>query len=439
MRGNITAMVYGRVDRSERNLAQPLLDFEWPVAGLRPETEKLFTLGKAIFKRNWVESPSKLTDRDGLGPLFNANSCNACHFRDGRGRPETGGKPGAGLLVRLSIRGSKDKPQAEPNYGIQFHDLAVPGQQAEGKLTVRYETVRGKFADGETYELRKPTYDFHQLSSGPMHSDVMLSARVAPHLIGMGLLEAVPESAIRSLADPNDDNRDGISGRVNFVFDLVKKEKVLGRFGWKAGAPNVLQQTAAAFVGHMGITSSLFPSEPFSASQQRVRAAAHGGRPEISDEHLCAVAAYSSLLSVPIPRDRQNRVVKQGEQLFYSMQCAACHVPSLPTQDHPEFRELKKSEIEPYTDLLLHDMGKGLADGRPDGLAHGNEWRTPPLWGIGLFQKVNGHTFFLHDGRARNLTEAILWHGGEAEAAREAFRKARGQDRIALLRFLESL
>ncbi|MDA1274480.1 MAG: c-type cytochrome [Verrucomicrobia bacterium] len=439
MVNNVRAMVYGEVEPTERHLAQPLMDFELEQTGLSKATDQLFTLGKAIFKQNWVAAPSNLADRDGLGPRFNANSCNACHFRDGRSRPQTGGGPGAGLIFHLSVRTPTGEVRGDPNYGTQFHDLAVPGATPDGRVRIHYEEVRGEYAGGEAYSLRRPSYSFEELRSGPMATNVMASPRVANHLVGMGWLEAVPERLLLKLADPDDHDRDGISGRANRVMNRATGQTAIGRFGWKAGAPTVLQQTATAFVNDMGITSSFFPEEPFATQQSQLKALPHGGRPEIPDDRLQAVAAYASLLAVPPRRNTKDPVVQRGQQLFASMKCAACHVPRLMTDTHPVFGELTAREIEPFTDLLLHDMGPGLADGRPDGEANGNEWRTPPLWGIGLLQKVNEHTFLLHDGRARNFAEAILWHDGEAKASRESFRKAPREERDALLRFLESL
>lgn len=439
MRGNVRAMVYGRVDRTERHLAQPLSDFELPVPGLSAETDGLFTRGRAIFKRNWVEAPSNLSDRDGLGPLFNSVSCNACHFRDGRGRPEVGGGPGAGLLVKLAIPHGADGRAPEPRYGSQFHDRAIPGQAPEGRIQITYETLDGSYTDGEAYQLRRPDYWFDGLRWGELDRDLVVSPRVANQLVGMGRLEAVPRRALLALADPEDRDGDGISGRVSVVVNPATGKDAVGRFGWKAAATTVLHQTAAAFVNDMGITSSLFPVEPLTAGQDALRFLPHGGAPEISDADLRAVAAYTSLLRVPARRDRNEPAALRGEILFRELKCAACHAPSLPMENHPRFPELAATEIEPFTDLLLHDMGSALADSPYDDKNPGAEWRTPPLWGIGRIEAVNGHTFLLHDGRARNFSEAILWHGGEAEDSKEGFRSLPAAGRRDLIRFLKSL
>jgi CxxC motif-containing protein (DUF1111 family) len=258
-------------------------------------------------------------------------------------------------------------------------------------------------------------------------------------MIGLGLLEAIPERTLLALADPDDRDGDGISGRPNRVWDWAQQRQVMGRFGWKANQPTVAQQATGAFLGDIGITSALFPRQNCTAAQARCSTVPTGGQPEISPERLDPVIFYSRTLAVPARRDLDDPVVQRGERLFAQAQCGRCHIPTLHTSPVNELPTLSHQTIHPYTDLLLHDMGAELSDERPDFDATGREWRTPPLWGIGLVFTVNGHTNFLHDGRARNVTEAILWHGGEAEAAREHFRHLPRPDREALVRFLESL
>ena len=248
-----------------------------------------------------------------------------------------------------------------------------------------------------------------------------------------GLINAWP------LADPDDADGDGISGRPNMVWDIRRSEVVLGRFGWKANEPTVEQQAAAAFLGDIGITSTLFPEENCPAAQDACAAAPNGGTPEIPDERLAQVEFYVQTLAVPAMRNVDDPRVRRGAELFVQTGCAACHRPRHVTGDDHPVEPLRNQTIFPFTDLLLHDMGEGLADGRPDGLATGREWRTPPLWGIGLVEVVNRHTMFLHDGRARSLEEAILWHGGEGQAARDQFMALTRDERDALLQFLRSL
>ncbi len=415
--------------------------FEQPLPHLTPDQETQFFVGNSFFNRNWVSAPSSTTARDGLGPLFNARSCSACHLHDGRGRPPEPAEDILSMLVRLSIPGREAQRGVvpEPTYGDQLNGLAVHGVPPEGRVLVTYEEIPGTYGDGEPYSLRKPTYTLADLKYGPMHPDTLLSPRVAPAMIGLGLLEAVPAEALLGLADPDDTDGDGISGRPNRVWDKVWRQTVLGRFGWKANQPNVAQQVAGAFLGDIGITSPLFPDENCPPAALECREALNGGTPELSNKLFGHVVFYSRTLAVPARRDLQQSDVRRGRQLFNEAQCGACHTPTLRTGEVPGLPDLSRQVIHPYTDLLLHDMGAPLADGRPDFEATGSEWRTPPLWGIGLVETVNRHTYFLHDGRARNLAEAILWHGGEADASKAYFRRLPRADREALLQFLRSL
>ncbi len=416
--------------------------FSMPARNLTPERRSAFFVGNSFFKQNWVIAPASTAARDGLGPLFNARSCSACHFKDGRGRPPEPGEEMLSMLLRLSLPGADattGAPLPEPTYGGQLQPHGVPGVPGEGRVRVAYEELPGSFADGTPYSLRQPTYRFESLSSGPLAADVLFSPRVAPHMIGMGLLEAIPEETIRALADPDDEDGDGIAGVVNEVWDVKRGRKALGRFGWKANQPTTEQQVAGAFHGDIGITSSLFPGEDRTPAQTEALAAASGGEPELSDHILQRVVFYSQTLAVPARRDVDDATVLEGERLFREAGCAKCHIPELTTGTLEGFPELSNQKIQPFTDLLLHDMGEGLADGREDFAATGSQWRTPPLWGIGLIETVNGHTTLLHDGRARNLSEAILWHGGEGEESKEAYRAMSAEERAALLRYLESL
>ena len=402
---------------------------------------RTFAVGNSFFRQNWVTAPASTEARDGLGPTFNALSCSSCHLLDGRGKPPDGPDDGErGLLLRLSIPGTDAHggPLAEPVYGGQLQDRAIVNVPIEGQFVILYQEVAGAFADGETYSLRRPVYQFRGLNFGPMHPETMVSPRVAPAIVGMGLLEAIPEEEITMAADPDDADRDGISGRVNMVWDERKGAIALGRFGWKANVPTVEQQTAGAFLGDLGVTSELFPAENCTASQPECEAARNGGSPEIGAERLADVVFYTQTLAVPAMRDIDDPQVQEGAKLFAQAGCDVCHTPQYRTGWH-EIEALSDQTIFPYTDLLLHDMGPELADGRPDFQADGQEWRTPPLWGIGLVETVNGHTMFLHDGRARNLTEAILWHGGEGAASRDAFIGLTKEEREALIRFLNSL
>ena len=405
---------------------------------------RTFEVGDSFFSRNWVTAPASTDARDGLGPTFNAQSCSSCHTLDGRGKPPENDADGErGLLFRLSIPGTDANtggPLPEPGYGGQLQDRAILNVPAEGRFVIAYDVINGAYGDGEPYTLLSPRYDFTDLAFGPMRPDTMVSPRIAPAVFGVGLLEAVPEGDILARADPDDADGDGISGRANMVWDAQRQSTALGRFGWKANVPTVAQQVAGAFRGDIGITSPLFPDENCPAAQSACRSAPHGGAPEIPQGRLDKTVFYNRTLAVPAMRDADTPQVRQGAALFRQAGCARCHTPQHTTAaDGRGIAALGGQTILPYTDLLLHDMGAGLADNRPDFLAGGREWRTPPLWGLGLIENVNGHTRLLHDGRARSIAEAILWHDGEGLAAREAFRNMSRAERAAVLRFLGSL
>ena len=421
--------------------------FGQPAPGLERMDELLFFVGNSFFNQNWVTAPSSTAARDGLGPFFNARSCAGCHFKDGRGRPpEFAGESPTGFLVRLSLP-SEDihhAPQPEPAYDGQIQTHAVMGVAAEAQIAIEYEEVAGEFADGTPYSLRQPTYTFVDLAYGELHPETLLSPRVANQMIGLGLLEAVPEETLLALADPTDRDGDGISGRPNYVWDVYNNRMALGRFGWKANQPHLLQQVASAFAGDIGITSALFPDEACAKPQQECPTEAMGAGAgesgvEIEDDDLLKVVLYSSSLAVPAQRSADDETVRRGQQIFKEAGCTSCHIAELETGVHLTIPALSHQTIHPYTDLLLHDMGDGLADNRPDFQATGSEWRTPPLWGIGLIETVNGHTYYLHDGRARSLLEAVLWHGGEAQPSTDYVLELSEPERDALIEFLESL
>jgi CxxC motif-containing protein (DUF1111 family) len=416
--------------------------FDRPAPNLSEKNFDRFQVGNSFFRSAWVTAPATAIARDGLGPMFNSISCTGCHIRDGRGAPpQKYGEPLVSMLIRLSIDGKTPEgaPLPEPIYGGQLQNRAIQGVLPEGDVKIKYEEIKGLFADGDTFSLRKPIYEFDDLKYGKIHPQVRFSPRTAPFMIGLGLLEAISEKDILANADPNDANKDGISGKPNYVWDYLKKEKTIGRFGWKANQPNLKQQVAGAFNGDIGLTTSIFLTDHCTDNQQDCKKSINGGNPEISDEILTFTTAYSSSLAVPMRRNVKDVEVLRGKKLFVEAQCATCHTPKFTTQATKEYPEYKGILIRPYTDLLVHDMGEGLADNREDFEANGREWRTPPLWGIGLIPKINEHSNFLHDGRARNLHEAILWHGGEGEAAKDAFLKMSRKDRTALIKFLESL
>jgi CxxC motif-containing protein (DUF1111 family) len=377
----------------------------------------------------------------GLGPVFDNTSCESCHLGDGRGRPpEIEGGQFTSMLFRSSIAGedANGGPVGIPaGFGGQLQMQALSPELPDMSALIHYVQTQGTFADGTPFVLHVPQYTLTGIYPG-LPANILFSPRVAPPVFGLGLLEAVPDQLLMDKNDPSDANRDGISGRVNLVYDAVHHERVVGRFGWKANTPNLVQQTAGAYNGDMGVTSDLFPTESC-AGRSKDPGCNNVHAAEVDGETVANVAFYTQTLAVPARRKLDDATALRGETVFYSAGCDGCHTPTLQTGVLPGLPEVSNQVIHPYTDLLVHDMGPGLADGRPDFQASGSEWRTPPLWGIGLVSTVNGHTRFLHDGRAYNLMEAILWHGGEATAARDRVKRLPQRDRDALIAFLQSL
>ena len=391
-----------------------------PAENITDDNELRFFSGNSFFNQAWVTAPASTTARDGLGPLFNARSCAACHPQDGRGAP-----PGPnddptnfqGLLLRITTASGDPHSQ----YGGQLQPFGVGDIPGEAVQSVTYTPIAGQYDDGTPYELMQPTYAITDWAYGEPEVPVHISPRVGPQMIGLGLLDAIPDARLDELADPDDADGDGISG-----------ERGVGRFGWRATQPSVRHQVADAFLHDLGITSPLLPTDGCTDVQPACKAAPNGGDPEIDDDLLEKVTVYSSLGAVPIRRDWEDPGVLAGKKHFHAIGCASCHVPSHITGAH-ELAEVSNQKIWPYTDLLLHDMGEELADDVS------SQWRTPPLWGLGLVPAVNKHQQLLHDGRARGVAEAILWHGGEAEVARNRFRALNAQARDELVTFVNSL
>jgi CxxC motif-containing protein (DUF1111 family) len=390
-------------------------------------------LGDTRFEQTFVTAPAPINS--GLGPIYNNVSCTSCHHNDGIGVPTTG-EAQSSLLIRISMTGMDEHggPMPVPGFGMQLQDKAVFGKTPEGKVTIFYTYKTYYFSDGEAYELRTPTYaltDLYKSAGG-----YLVSPRLAPPVFGIGLLEAVPEDEIIALAAKNRMNNDLIKGKPNYVWDQVTQSMQLGRFGWKANTASVLAQVASAYNQDMGVTNKIFQVESsFSQSQ-------YDGLkddPELPDSILNAVKYYVQTLAVPARRNVSDINILKGKKLFMDAKCGNCHLETLTTGVNVAFRQMSNQTIHPYTDLLLHDMGTGLADNRPDFQANGQEWRTAPLWGLGLYETVNFPAYYLHDGRARTVIEAIMWHGGEAEQAKQYFQNLRKQDRDAFIKFLKSL
>ncbi|WFP76312.1 di-heme oxidoredictase family protein [Mesorhizobium sp. WSM4906] len=431
--------------------------FSQSSANITFEEEATFKLGNALFRKNWVSSPSSTQASDGLGPLFNERACQNCHLKDGRGRPPGGGTGSTSMFLRLARDASSAEEKAaladhkllnlpDPVYGSQLQDLAVPGLKGEGRVRVDYSEQKVTLGDGTVVSLRKPSYSVEDLSYGPLDPRTTLSPRLTPPMIGLGLIEQIAPADILAHADPDDRDGDGISGRPNIVRDELSGELTLGRFGWKAQAASIRQQAADAFAGDIGISTPDVPKHwgDCTEAQKDCLVLPNGvqqrlGSAEAPPPVMDLVTFYSQNLAVPARRDLDKPEVLAGKRQFYEMDCISCHTPKFVTMRGTPNKAQAFQLIWPYSDFLLHDMGEGLADGQHVGEASGSEWRTPPLWGIGLTATVNGNSFYLHDGRARTLEEAILWHGGEGRKARDRFAGAAAADRDALIKFLESL
>ena len=420
------------------------------------EERETFKLGNALFQKLWVSSPSSTQASDGLGPLYNARSCQTCHIKDGRGHPPEGADEATSMFLRLArpartpdetaaLESFREMSLPDPVYGRQLQDLAIPGLKAEGRMEIEYSEEPVTLAGGEVVTLRRPAYSVTNLAYGDLDPTTTFSPRVTQPMLGLGLIQAIHEADILALADPDDADGDGISGKAAVAIDADGKE-TLGRFGWKAQSASVRQQSADAFAFDIGISTPEVPLHQGDCTPAQTaclerpngvqaRLGDAGAPPPVMD----LVTFYAENLAVPARRKASFADTLDGKRLFYETGCISCHHPKFVTRRDAGNTAHAFQLIWPYSDFLLHDMGEGLADGQAVGGASGSEWRTPPLWGIGLTKTVNGHTFFLHDGRARNLTEAILWHGGEASAARDRFAALEKQDRDALLTFLESL
>jgi CxxC motif-containing protein (DUF1111 family) len=411
-----------------------------PLPLLDREQLALFQQGRELLAQRWVVAPSPF-GLWGRGPLSNAEVCTDCHEHNGRGRPPlSDAEPMRSMLVRLSVpgTGAHGEPAPHPVYGDQLQSQGVLGKvPGEGEAYVRWSETRVILPDGETVLLRAPAVEFRELNFGPIGTDTMYSPRVAPPIFGLGLLEAVPEGTVLAIAA--EQRRLGLAGRQNRVWDRTKQSSAAGRFGLKANQPNLRQHIASAFLADLGVTSTLFAEESCTSVQRECKAMPEGRQPELGEGQLDALLFYVRALGVPARRKAEDAQVRHGEELFGALQCTACHVPSLATGDFPAVPQLAGRTIHPYTDLLVHDMGEGLADGRPDFEAGPRDWRTAPLWGLGLSEAVNGNGFLLHDGRARSVVEAVVWHGGEAQRSRDAFTRLPREERDAVVAFVKSL
>lgn len=409
--------------------------FSTMIPGMSPRDQFVHEIGDKFFESKFVSAPAPVNP--GLGPIFNNTSCSGCHQRDGRGRPPFAGESLRAMLFRISIPGKAEDggPKPIPGFGTQLQDKAIAGVQPEASVTIQYTDKEVTLDDGTVISLRVPHYEIvdHYRS---LPANLLFSPRIATQTVGTGLIEAIPDAEILSHADPDDKDHDGISGRVNRVYDPALGTTAVGRFGWKANVATLKVQVASAFQQDMGVTNYVFPEES-SKGQAQFPTSEEGVN--LPDTVLNAVIFYMQTLAVPARRNVNDPLNKHGAAIFQQIGCAKCHTPTFTTKVNVTFPLLSNQVIHPYSDFLVHDMGPELGDGRPDFEADANEWRTSPLWGLGLTEKVSGYAYYMHDGRARTLTEAILWHGGEGSQSKNSFKKLDKSDRDALISFLNSL
>lgn len=454
--------------------------FRNPAANLSEAEIRRHFAGDLLFERNFSDDPQRFDN--GLGPVYNNTSCNACHSRDGRGALPVIPvgqewvllRQNESVFLRISIEDNQPRkktaednwgaPKAVPGFSDQLFHLGSLGVRedlpggGQAQVWMKYEKSQFTYPDGEVVILRKPVFkvtgaydEYFDSVAGVMQSrlyenDVKMGARLGTPMIGLGLLEAIRESDILALAQ-RDLSAEGIHGKVNYVFDIEKKMAKnsypisMGRFGLKNNTPSVLHQSLGALRGDIGVTNYAFPEESIrgtplydSYKKNHPEVLEVEASREVSDN----LVFYSQTLAVPSRRMVTEADVIRGAELFHQVNCTSCHHPSFVTGDHP-IAAFRNQKIYPFTDMLLHDMGEGLADGRQDFDANGREWKTRPLWGLGHTQTVNPRAGYLHDGRARTLEEAVLWHGGEAEYSKRKFVSLNKSERRSLLLFLRSL
>jgi len=446
--------------------SRPFPSLEKPANNLANDLKPMFHAGKALARQPWIKAPTVTKARDGLGPIYNARTCMACHIKGGKGHISGASIPlssellNMSTLIRVSIAGKDQTKGAVPHtyYGdqIQAQSISLAHQlrhsqtdknlahnvAPEAYAQINWTEVPFSYPDGSIVRLRKPNVEFNNLGYGPIGKNTLIGLRLAPSINGMGLIELIPQSDIDALADENDSDSNGVSGRVNQVWDVQLKQTRPGRFGLKSNKPTLTMTVAAAFANDLGISNTLFPSQPCTSLQVSCNEQLNGDDQngvELSSKLLSMVIDFNRNLA---PLKRKNFTSKNnqaGRELFYKIECSACHNPSFVTSKSEKNAHLGNQKIWPYSDFLLHDMGPKLSDNRPDFLASGSEWRTPPLWGIGVMKAVSGSTSLLHDGRANTVEEAILWHGGEAEKVTQSFINLPIEKRQQLMLFVNSL
>ena len=427
------------------------LSFTLPYQGLSKKLGKRFIKGHEQFDEIWVLAPAPGVW--GLGPTFNEANCLGCHPNNSRAQPaKEGAEIEKGNVIKFGYRNTNgDVIPSHPWYGDQLQNRAAENRvPIEGNAIVTYETINFEYPDATVVTLKKPIITLKNLNFGDLDESTLVSMRVAPQVIGLGLLEWVPDEDLLEIAERQ--KEEGLSGRPNYVIDLETERVVIGRFGWKAAQPNLKQQTAVAFHSDIGATTFFFPEKNCPEVQidckelpSAAKCGGQGGctgnnfRPEVLPSRLKNITTYLQTLNIPKRRITDSEEVLAGEALFHESGCASCHASTLITGQNAILKELTNMAFHPYTDLLLHDMGEQLSDHRPEGSANGQEWRTPPLWGIGLMNEISGGLALLHDGRATTIEEAILWHGGEALSSRQKFADLIKPERDRVIKFINSL
>jgi CxxC motif-containing protein (DUF1111 family) len=424
------ALLGGAMTNHRQYSNEPKELFKQMATNVAPIDTQPFVHGRRLqhsdFNTGMHSEPGNPVFKDVVGKLgdhFVGTSCISCHINNGRALPAKVGEPMTKYLVRVGID-AKGTPHPQLGATLQSQSK-TKGQPGEAEITVAgFEEITQNYADGTPFTVRKPIYKFNGVTPP------FFSVRLAPQLVGQGLLEAIDESTVAGMQAQNK------AGKLRTVSDPETGQTRLGRFGWKGGQARLKQQIAAALNNDMGVPTTIFPTLDRGTAVPPVTVASNAMLPA---EDLENMFRYVALLGIPPRRNMDDPAVIKGEQLFTQAQCSKCHTPVMKTSPYHPMAELRNQTIRPFTDMMLHDMGPGLAENMAEGTASPSEWRTAPLWGIGATAGVSGGEGYLHDGRARTLAEAILWHGGEAQPSREAFWKMAAADRDALVKFLQSL
>ena len=391
-----------------------------------------FLFGNKLFNFQWLSPGNIQKNLDGLGPKFNQRACSDCHIRNGRGIHVNNSGKRTFVVKVLESKKLLEDTESSHFIGKQIQDSAIVNSAPEAKIKIKWFETKHKYSDGENYFLRKPKLIIEKKWAKKIKPGTVLSIRMPPPLVGMGLINNISNEFLLSISDQNDIDNNGISGKANLINNISENKKSVGKFGWKASIESLEVQNAIASFEDMGITNPIFKDE--SCYKSYTLCQTSKTKPEMNEIYFNKINNYIKLLAVPEQRSRKSKSVQHGKKVFNQLGCNLCHIPTVKIENGNT-----NERIHPFSDFLLHNMGKGLEDKSQNKIHTNSEWRTAPLWGIGLTKKISGSEFYLHDGRARNLEEAILWHGGEARKSSEGFRTLEKTKRIQLVKFLESL